>query len=187
MTNEDVEDVVAEFIWDPQEYGAIVTHLSHEQMRSPRWRIVMLVVGVMMVWSLTQLASTWLNIGNHPGLLLGLIPWTLFGLFWFWILRGGGGGHLAARRAMKIDPRVDRLQRHVISADGISVDTGTGSMALPWSGMSKVAETDTHFLWYWTPQTAHYTPKHVLTETQVEATRDLIRLHAPDRFQRLLS
>ena len=116
------------------------------------------------------------------GMALGMLPWVLFGLFWMWIYRGGGG-KWAARKAMKVDPRVDRLQRHIIDDEGLHADTGSGSISLPWSGMSQVAETDQHFLWYWHAQNANYTPKAALTDAQIEVLRELILTHAPERAQ----
>ena len=174
--------IEAEFIWEPKEHAAVVAHLWRERMRAPGWRLAAVLLGAWLVWTagraLLQAAET----GEWTNMLISMIPWILFGLIWVWIY-AGGMGLLAARRAMKLDTRVDRLQRHVIDGEGIQVDTGSGAISLPWSGMSRIAETEDLFLWYWHAQAAHYTPKRALTDTQVIATRTLVRSHAADRAE----
>jgi hypothetical protein len=180
VTDTSAPRVEAEFVWDPKEYGRVVQHLTRDKLGSRGWRLAFVLGGGWLTWTLGRIIYSAVATGDLGRGLAAILPWLLFVSFLIWAIRWGGGW-MAARRAMKLDPRVDRLHRHVIDHEGIHVDTGSGSMSLPWTGMERVAETEEHFLWYWHAEMALYTPKRALTEAGVDAARDLILLHAADR------
>jgi hypothetical protein len=167
------EAVEARFDWRADEYAEVIQHLNREKLRSRGWRVAIGVAGVVVAWQLIQAAVYSDDIVTG---VVTAVPWIVLVVFWAWALIRGTGW-LAARRARKLDSRVANEQLHRIDSEGVFVDTGAGTATLPWSGMTRAEELPRFFLWYWHAEGAHYTPKRVLSDAQLQRVRDLIGRH----------
>jgi len=170
--------VEVDFVWDQAEFARVTQDLFQRHLASGRGLYFAIFFGTLVFIFFGQFAyRAWLEEGPSM-VLIGGAPWILILSLWAWYF-WRGAGWLAARRAAKLEPRTDRLQKHQIDDIGIHMDTGAGSSSLPWTGAVRILETSDHFLWFWNAQHAHFTPKRVMTAGQVAVVRQLISLHAP--------
>lgn len=167
LSREQLDSIRIEFDWDP---GGHATALNWMNRRTGAARVMNLLIALFLVFRVMIPVVR----DPTPVQIAGAIPWAAFGAAAWWFF-SSGVGWLAARRLAKVDPHRTGPQVQRVGSQGLSIDWGMGELSVPWSGISKLVETDKYFFWYVNPETAEYTPKEALRTEEAEMLRQLIQ------------
>lgn len=116
-------------------------------------------------------------------LFLNALPWVLLGVFWVAFLPISQ--RRAARSLPKRDASVQGPQERTVDASGFHSRGNGVALDVPWHAMVQGLESDEFFLFFYSKQLAYYLPKRVLSGTQIEEVRTLMRSGLGERARLL--
>jgi YcxB-like protein len=122
----------------------------------------------------TRADRSWIEIWSP------ILPYALI-LILILVMVRWGTPWLAARRIQRNDPSVKGEFQHVVADSGVAVQTVAVTMELSWEHLQQVVETPEFFLFYYTSQSAYFTPKRAIPSADLPSLRDTIRAHMGTR------
>jgi YcxB-like protein len=114
---------------------------------------------------------------------LNVLPWLVVGAAWVALIP-----YMQRRAAKKLpsrDSSVQGLQTRALDATGYHSRGNSVALDIPWHAMLRAVETADFFLFFYNKQCAYYFPKRVLSATEIEKARMLLKDGLGDRAQTL--